>query len=122
VGVYGTANGGAWLGGTEDRTGFDLTPTASARQRISRGIAQLLPALADVPIAAHTAGLRPVTPDGLPLSGRPDGWENVCLALGGGRKGMLLGAGLGMAATELLTVGATDMAIAPCSPDRWSAG
>jgi len=55
--------------------------------------------------------LRPVTADGLPIVGIPSGWENVCVAAGGGRKGLLLGAGLGMAAAELLTAGATTVPI-----------
>ena len=31
----------------------------------------------------------------------PSGWENVCVATGAGRKGMLYGAALGLAATEI---------------------
>jgi glycine oxidase len=122
VGLYRASDDTVWLGGTEDQAGFDRTPTGSARERILDGIARLLPGLGKPRIEAQTTGLRPVTPDGLPIAGVPDRWDNVCLALGGGRKGMLLGAGLGMAAAELLTTGTTKVSIDPCSPRRWNGG
>jgi D-amino-acid dehydrogenase len=64
------------------------------------------------------AGLRPVTPDGLPILGISARWENVCLATGAGRKGMLLGAALGLAASELVVGGTTGLPIAACDLGR----
>jgi glycine/D-amino acid oxidase-like deaminating enzyme len=43
-----------------------------------------------MPFYSHWAGLRPVSADGLPLLGRLPGWDNVHLATGHGRNGILL--------------------------------
>jgi glycine oxidase len=107
------------LGDTEDRAGFDDAPTAAARARILAGAATLLPALAGARVVAHTAGLRPVTPDGLPIVGHVEGWGNVCVATGAGRKGILLSAGLGIAVAEVLVRDETALPIGPCSPTRF---
>jgi glycine oxidase len=106
------------LGGTEDRAGFDDTPTASGRERILTAARELLPGMGELRVLGHSAGLRPVSRDGLPIAGVAPSWENVFLAVGPGRKGMLLSAGLGLAAAETLTAGATSVPIADCSPDR----
>ena len=55
------------------------------------------------------------------VGGRPAGWENACLALGPGHKGMLLSAGIGLAVAELLVRGDTTMPIGACAPERWAA-
>src|SRR5207253_1762358 len=65
--AYRADGGRVLLGDAEDRAGFDDAPTAAARERILAGAATLLPALAEARVVAHTAGLRPVTPDGLPI-------------------------------------------------------
>jgi glycine oxidase len=118
LGVYTAGDWRVWLGGTEDHEGFDRAPSASARTRILEGIGALMPGLRIARIADHVAGLRPVTPDGLPIVGIPPGWENVAVAVGAGRKGMLLGAGLGLAAAELASAGSTRLSIGACSPGR----
>jgi D-amino-acid dehydrogenase len=82
-------------------------------------VGRFLPGLDVLSIERQVSGLRPVTPDGLPIVGVPDGWENVCLALGSGRKGMLLGAALGSAAAAILTTGAIPAGIDACAPARW---
>ena len=118
VGLYAGPDDCWWLGGTEDRAGYDRSPTESASARILDGAARVLPDLRVERIVRHVAALRPVTEDGLPIVGIPPGYENVCLALGSGRKGMLYGAGLGRAAAELLVEGATKLPVTACSPER----
>lgn len=118
VGVYRAGGGRIWLGGTEDDAGFDSRPSASGRERILAGISALLPALGEIRIVDHLASLRPATPDGLPVFGLVPGFENVCFAGGGGRKGMLLGAGLGRAAADLLVHGATQLVVEAFALDR----
>jgi glycine oxidase len=117
VGAYGSG-GRFWLGGTEDRAGFAAAPTVAGKERILRKIASLLPGLGAVRVVSHVAALRPATPDGLPVVGIPASFANVCVVGGGGRKGMLLGAALGFAAAELLTVGASGLPLADCALDR----
>ena len=52
--------------------------------------AGLVPSLAAAPQHSVWAGLRPVSADGLPLLGRVPGWDNVSIAAGHGRNGILL--------------------------------
>lgn len=120
--VYGTGGETVWLGQTEDRVGLDRTATTEARTSILAGAAKLLEGVGEAKVLKQTVGLRPVTPDGFPIVGAPPGWENVCLAVGGGRKGVLLSAGMGLAAAELITEGTTATSVGPCSPQRWRDG
>lgn len=109
------------LGGTEDRTGFECEPSEAGRSTILAAAAKVVPEVQRAEVVAHTAGLRPLTPDGMPVIGVPEPWQNVCVLAGGGRKGMLFGAAMGKAAADLLTEGATHLSIAPCAPDRFAA-
>jgi glycine/D-amino acid oxidase-like deaminating enzyme len=119
VGAYEAEGGRIWLGGTEDDAAFDSAPSDSGRERILAGIAELLPGLGSPRILRHVASLRPSTPDGLPLVGAVPGLENVYFAGGGGRKGMLLGAGLGRAAADLLALGATRLSVDELALERF---
>jgi glycine oxidase len=117
--VYETGGSSVWLGGTEAAAGFDDAVTDHARAAILERVSIAFPGLGRGRVFHQTAGLRPVTPDGLPVLGIPPGWDNVCLLLGGGRKGMLLGPAMGQAAADLLVTGATGLTVAPCSPSRF---
>ncbi len=90
VGVYAAGPDRVLLGGTEDDAGLDSNATDDGRERVLSGVARLLPGLGEPDVLEHWAGLRPVSPDGLPIVGIAPGWSNVCLAGGSGRKGMLL--------------------------------
>lgn len=121
VAVYRLDATRALIGGTESRVGFDDRCTASARRALLQGASRIVPSLADAEVVDHWAALRPVTPDGIPILGLAPGWENVCLALGGGRKGMLFGPAMGMAAVDLLLEGSTSLPVDACSPERFAA-
>jgi glycine oxidase len=119
--IYADGARRAWLGGTEERAAFARTPSISARTAILGRAERFLPGMADARVLGQTAGLRPVTPDGVPIVGMPGGWENVCLAVGSGRKGMLLSAGIGLTAAEIAAGRTTGLPIDQCSPERWAA-
>lgn len=120
VAAYRTGDATIWLGGSEDHTGFDEGVTESARDFIVGRLARVLPAIRDAFVLRQTAGLRPLTPDGLPIVGMAPGWENVALALGGGRKGMLFASAMGRAVADLVSTGTTDLPIDACAPDRFA--
>jgi glycine/D-amino acid oxidase-like deaminating enzyme len=71
-------------------------------------------------LVRHTACLRPVTPDWLPIIGQAPGWKNVYLATGAGKKGILLSPAIGKATADLITQGRTDLSIGSCSPARFA--
>jgi glycine/D-amino acid oxidase-like deaminating enzyme len=76
--------------------------------------------MARAKLALHTACLRPVTPDWLPILGRTPGYENVYLATGAGKKGILLAPAIGKSIADLITSGETSVPIAGFAPDRFA--
>jgi glycine oxidase len=78
-------NGRTLIGATSEDAGFDTSPTAAAREQLLQ-VARKLGC--EGPVLDHWAGLRPVTPDGLPrLEKLPDG---TIVAAGHYRNGVLL--------------------------------
>jgi glycine/D-amino acid oxidase-like deaminating enzyme len=61
-----------------------------------------------------------VTSDWLPIIGRATGWENVYLATGAGKKGILISPGMGKAIADLVTTGQSKLSIAPFVPERFA--
>ncbi len=77
-------------GATEEWAGYEPQTTPSGIAGLRADAARLVPSLADWPLGSAWAGLRPVSADGLPLLGRAPGWDNVHIAAGHGRNGILL--------------------------------
>ncbi|TME06195.1 MAG: FAD-binding oxidoreductase [Chloroflexi bacterium] len=65
------------------------------------------------------AGLRPKTPDNLPILGNAPSLENVILAVGHGSIGIMLSAITGKSIAELVTTGHVPEIIAPFSVERF---
>jgi D-amino-acid dehydrogenase len=65
------------------------------------------------------SGLRPCSPDGLPMLGPASLVENLYIATGHGMQGIVLAAGSGRALAESITGGQTSIALEPMSPDRF---
>jgi glycine oxidase len=120
VSLYSRPDGLVWCGATTEWRGFDKEPSDSARQFLWQGAVKLMPALASASVVRHTACLRPVAPDGLPIIGRAPGWDNVYLATGGGKKGILLSPGIGEAIADLITAGETPLPIGAYAPGRFA--
>ena len=106
-------DGLVWTGTTEEEVGFDEQPSAGAREHITRAFTGVLPFLGEAELARQTACLRPITPDRLPLLGRAPEMENVYVATGAGRSGILLGPAMGRAAADLVTKGESSIPIGP---------
>jgi glycine oxidase len=80
--------GGLVIGATQYETGFDTEPTVGGVRDLLRSAERVLPGVTEYALVEVAAGLRPGTPDNLPLIGAlPDG---VLVATGHGRNGMLL--------------------------------
>jgi glycine oxidase len=78
------------VGATAERVGFDKSLTASALAWLLSTAPVLCPALADATFDRAWAGLRPGSPDDLPIIGAAPGWDNVTLATGHYRNGIML--------------------------------
>jgi D-amino-acid dehydrogenase len=66
------------------------------------------------------AGLRPMTPDGLPVIGRVGGVENLYVAGGHGMLGLTLSLRTGEAIARCLGHGPNDQAVLPFVPNRFA--
>ena len=89
-------------------------------KEIRRRLGRIFPRLAESKLAKHTACLRPVTPDWLPILGQAPGWENVYMATGAGKKGILLAPGIGKSVADLMTTAETTLAIQGYTPERFA--
>jgi glycine/D-amino acid oxidase-like deaminating enzyme len=78
------------VGSTLERVGFDSTTTNSALERLRVAASIIVPDLAHVKVEKAWAGLRPMTPDGLPLLGRDPDLPSVVYACGHAKNGILL--------------------------------
>ena len=112
--------GQVWIGATEENRGFDLEPSDSARKTLMRGAIRLMPDTADARIVMHTACLRPLSPDWMPILGRAPGWDNAYLATGAGKKGILLSPAIGKTIADLIVEGKTDLPVSGFAPDRFA--
>jgi glycine oxidase len=77
------------VGATVEERGFDTTVTAGGVHELLREAYRLLPEIAELELIEADAGLRPGTPDNLPLIG-PGAIEGLILATGHYRNGVLL--------------------------------
>jgi glycine oxidase len=106
------------LGTTLEEAGFERQVTAGGMAAIAAGVARLAPALADAEVVAMRAGLRPKSPDGLPLLGPLAGVPGLVFATGHFRNGILLAPLSARLLAEALISGRVPEALAPFLPDR----
>ena len=118
--MYAKPDGLIWCGATEEEVGFDLSLTDEARNDIMRRATRLMPALSSAEQVLHTACLRPVTPDWLPILGQAPGWDNVYICAGGQKKGILLGPAMGKGIAEIMASGGTEISLQGCDPGRFA--
>jgi glycine oxidase len=79
---------GVVVGATQYEHGRDTAPVVSGVRDLLDDACAVLPALGEYELAECTAGLRPMTPDNLPLVARLD--ARTLVAAGHGRSGFLL--------------------------------
>jgi glycine oxidase len=100
-----------WVGGTFERSSFDMTPSLENRAIMLNQAAQIIPEIREARLIEHVVGLRPMTSSGLPIVGRVSKWQNAYLANGGGSKGILLSAGIAQVIRDLLIDGQTKLSV-----------
>jgi glycine oxidase len=107
------------IGATVEERGFDTTPTAGGAYELLRDALAIVPGLDDAELVAVRAGLRPGSPDDLPMIG-PSGVEGLVVATGHHRNGILLTPVTAEAVAALLTGGAVPAEAAACDPRRFA--
>jgi glycine oxidase len=108
----------AIIGATVEDDGFDKTVHPADIAQLRSQAAKLFPPIAEAPEIETWAGLRPSTPDNLPLLGPIPGQENQFIATGHYRNGILLAPATARVMAELIMGERPSIDLAPFSPLR----
>ena len=106
------------LGATVEEMGFDRRVTGGGVHELLREAYRLLPDVAEMEFLGATAGLRPGTPDNLPVIG-PTSIEGLFLATGHYRNGILLAPVTARAVAGLVGGGESEE-VSAASPERFA--
>jgi glycine oxidase len=111
----------AIAGSTMEYVGFRSETTAAGLARIFDTATALCPALSSAAVKRTWAGLRPMTPDGLPIIGAEPRLPGLWYATGHGRNGILLAAITGVILRQLVAGEPTEERVDGLAPTRfWS--
>jgi len=100
-------SGNILIGSTREFVGFDRRTTFDGIRTIASRIAPVIPALQRVPVIRTFGGLRPYTPDGLPILGKVAGVEGFIMAAGHEGDGIALSPITGELIADLIATGRT---------------
>ncbi len=82
--------GNCIVGSTREQAGFDRQSTYAGISELAGQLLELVPCLAKAHLIRAYAGLRPITPDGLPIIGRVPKLPGFIIATGYGGDGLAL--------------------------------
>lgn len=83
-------DGHVLAGSTVEDVGFDKSTTVEVGESLARKAIELMPALKNAPLIRHWSGLRPGSPENIPLIGRHHEVENLYLNTGHFRYGVTM--------------------------------
>ena len=112
-------SGTTMVGTTNEFVGHDRTVTHAAGADILARARRVIPGLARARVLRGWAGLRPMSPDGLPIYGAVPSVPGFFVAVG--HSGVTLAPVTGQVFLDLITAGRTDLPIAPYGLDRFTA-
>jgi sarcosine oxidase subunit beta len=115
-----TARGNLLLGSTREFVDDDRRTTVDGIQSIAAACTRIVPALKEAPVIRAFAGLRPWTPDGLPLLGPVPEVPGLVLAAGHEGDGIALSAVTGALIAELIASGRPRIDLHDFSPTRFN--
>lgn len=107
------------LAGTLELSGFNWRINRRRVQAIMRAKELYLREMGELRILETWAGLRPATPDSLPIIGRPRSIKNLVLATGHGMLGVSLAPITGLLVAQLLAGDKPDIELTQLQPDRF---
>ena len=113
------SSGTTMIGTTNEFVGHDRAVTYEAGGEILARARRIIPALGGARVIRGWAGLRPMTPDGLPVYDAVQGLPGFYVAVG--HSGITLAAVTAQVFLDLITTGRTELPIAPYSLDRFTA-
>ncbi len=114
-------NGNILIGSTREFAGFDRRTTIDGIRAIAARIAPVIPTLVRVPVIRSFGGLRPYTPDGLPILGPVAGLEGFVMAAGHEGDGIALSPITGELIADWIATGRTRFALQDFRLERFGA-
>jgi len=112
-------DGTVLVGATVEEAGFDERATAGGVHDLLDAVCELLPAARDATLLGVRVGLRPATPDGLPVIGPDPDVPGLIHASGHYRNGVLLAPVTAKLIGDLIVEGQVDPLLAPFSAARF---
>jgi D-amino-acid dehydrogenase len=100
------------VAGTLELAGMDFTFNMRRVDAIRKSTDQYLPGLDQAKVIEIWRGLRPCTPDGLPIISRSNAFDNLFIAAGHAMLGMSLGPITGKLVSQLVNAEKTDIHLA----------
>lgn len=97
-----TEAGNLLLGSTREFAGFDRSTTLAGLRSIAKASTKIMPGLKNIKVIRSFAGLRPYTPDGLPILGPAPGLPGLVLAAGHEGDGIALAPVTGLLVAQLI--------------------
>ncbi|MDO8754121.1 MAG: FAD-binding oxidoreductase, partial [Anaerolineales bacterium] len=98
---------------------YSTTPNPRWIQRIENSVREYIALDKKLDIKETWAGLRPTTPDGMPIIGRSPHYSNLVLATGHAMLGLSLGPGTGQVVAELVNGKETAFDLSPLRFERF---
>jgi glycine oxidase len=112
-------DGRTYVGSTEDSVGFDASTTDAGIAEVRRIGAAIAAPIAAARMLNGWAGLRPMTPDALPMVGPDPEMRSVLYACGHSKNGVLLAPLTGLAIGAMAAGEAPPHDMHPWAPERF---
>jgi glycine/D-amino acid oxidase-like deaminating enzyme len=106
-------------GSTMENVGFDASTTPDGVKKVRAASEEICPSLASAQETRAWAGLRPVTPDMLPILGPDPENPSLLYACGHSRNGVLMAPLTGDLMADLVTESPLSHDLAQFRPDRF---
>jgi glycine oxidase len=107
------------VGATMEEAGFDERATVAGVRGLLDAATELMPALRQCSFEGARVGLRPATPDEMPIMGRSHKLPGLFYATGHFRNGILLAPLTGRVLADLVLDNSEDSVLAATSPQRF---
>ena len=120
VSIDQTHNGNLLLGATREFVGYDKRTTMEGLTQIASHAIRILPDLEHTHLIRTFAGLRPYTPDGLPILGKVDQIKGLIMAAGHEGDGIALSAITGKWISDLILQNKADVCLDCFNLNRFS--
>lgn len=104
------------IGSTVEDAGFDLTVSAENIERLRQAAIRACPVLAQAPTLRSWAGIRPASPDMLPILGPDPADPRLIYACGHAKNGILLAPATALAIAALVSEGPASPATVDATP------